>query len=85
VYLARRIRHWARLLQDGQVIPTSMRGKHIKVKSLLADEDVQQRILQHLRTVKFEFYLADFVCYVSDHVFPSLGISRETPIGFVTF
>jgi hypothetical protein len=64
VYLARRIRQWTRLLQSGQEIPASMRGKHIKVKSLLEDEDVQQRILQYLRTAKFEFYLADFIRYL---------------------
>jgi len=85
VYLARRIRHWARLLQNGQDIPTSMRGKHVKVKSLLEDEDVQHKILQYLRTSKFEFYLADFVQYVSNDVFPSLGISQATPIGYETF
>jgi len=85
VYLARRIRHWARLLQKGQVIPASMRGKHVKVKSLLEDEDVQHKILQYLRTSKFEFYLADFVNYVSNDVFPSLGISQTTPIGYETF
>jgi hypothetical protein len=85
VYLARRIRHWTCLLKKGQAIPTSMRGKHIKVQSLLDDEDVQQKILQYLRSEKFEFYLADFVRYVSNHVFPSLNISRATPIGYVIF
>ena len=81
VYLARQIRYWARLLRNGQDIPASKRGKHVKVKSLLEDEDVQHKILQYLRTSKFEFYVADFVRYVSDDVFPSLGISRTLPIG----
>lgn len=62
-----------------------MRGKHVKVKSLLEEEDVQHQILQYLRTSKFEFYLADFVRYVSDNVFPSLGIRRTTPIWYETF
>lgn len=84
-YLARRIRSWASGLSKGKEIPVSMRGKHAKVKSLLQEEDVQQEVLQYLRTSKFEFYLADFVRYVSDNIFPSLGISRTTPIGYETF
>ena len=62
-----------------------MRGKHVKVKSLLEDEDVQHEVLQYLRTSKFGFYLVDFVRYVSDNIFPRLGISRLTPIGYETF
>jgi len=85
VYLARQIRYWAHLLRNGQEILTSKCGKHVKLKSLLEDEDVQQKILQYLRTSKFEFYLADFVHYVSNNVFPSLGISQTTPIGYGTF
>lgn len=84
-YLARRIRSWAFGLQKGEDIPLSMRGKHVKVKSLLEDEDVQHQILDYLRTSKFEFYLADFVRYVSDNIFTSLGISRETPIWYAMF
>ena len=85
VYLARQIRYWASLLQNGQEIPASKRGKHVKVKSLLQEEDVQHKILQYLRTSKFEFYLADFVHYVSDDVFPSLGMSQTAPIGYEAF
>jgi len=84
-YLARRIRHWARLLQNGQEIPPSMRGKHVKLKSLLDDEDVQHKILQYLRMSKFDFYLSDFVNYVSNNVFPCLGISQNTPIGYEAY
>jgi hypothetical protein len=84
-YLARRIRSWASALHKGEELPVSMRGKHVKVKSLLEEEDVQHEVLQYLRTSKFEFYLADFVRYVSDNVFPRLGISRMTPIGYETF
>jgi len=85
VYLARRIRSWASVLSKGKEVPVSMRGKHVKVKSLLKEEDVQHEVLQYLRTSKFEFYLADFVQYVSNDVFPSLGISQATPIGYETF
>lgn len=81
-YLARRIRSWASVLQKGEEIPVSMRGKHVKVKSLLEDEDVQYEVLQYLRTSKFEFYLADFVHHVSNNIFPNLGINRMTPIGY---
>jgi hypothetical protein len=85
VYLARRIRSWASVLSKGEEVPVSMRGKHVKVKSLLKEEDVQHEVLQYLRTSKFEFYLADFVRYVSDDIFPKLGISRTMPIGYEAF
>jgi hypothetical protein len=84
-YLARRIRSWASLLYKGDDIPVSMRGKHVKVKSLLEEEDVQHEVVQYLRTSKFEFYLADFVHYVSHNVFPNLGISQETSIWYEHF
>jgi len=85
VYLARRIRSWASVLSKGEEVPVSMRGKHVKVKSLLKEENVQHEVLQYLRTSKFEFYLADFVHYVSDDIFPKLGISRTMPIGYEAF
>jgi hypothetical protein len=83
-YLARHIRSWASALHNGKEVPVSMRGKHVKVKSLLEDEDVQHEVLQYLRTSKFGFYLVDFVRHVSDNIFPRLGISRLTPIGYET-
>jgi hypothetical protein len=84
-YLARCIRSWSSALHKGENLPVSMRGKHVKVKSLLEDEDVQHEVLQYLRTSKFQFYLADFVRYVSDNVFPTLGISQTTAIGYEIF
>jgi hypothetical protein len=84
-YLARRIRGWTAMLRNGQEIPASMRGKHIKVRSLLEEEDIQQKILQYLRSKKFEFYLADFIQHVSNDIFPTLGISRSMPIGYEVF
>lgn len=81
IYLSRRIRSWTFALKNGQEVPVSMRGKHIKVKSLLDDEDVRNEIIEYLRFSKFEFYTVDFVRYVSDVIFPKLGINRATPIG----
>ena len=68
------------MLVQNQEIPISMRGKHIKVKSLLDDEDVRYEIINYLRINKFEFYLSDFINYVSNNVFPKLGIEHKTKI-----
>lgn len=80
-YLAQSIRGWTNILKDGGTLPESFRGKHPKVKSLLEDEDVRAEIISYLRKNKFEFYVADFVNYVSNDVLPKLGIERTKPIG----
>src|SRR5437016_151935 len=82
LYFARQLRSWARALANRQEIPSSMRGKHIKVNSLLDDEDVRYEIVKYLRTNKFEFYVSDFMNYVSDVVFPKLGIEHSIRIGY---
>ena len=40
------------------------------------------QIATYLRENKFEFYVADFIDYVKNIVFPSLGIEQETTIRF---
>lgn len=80
-YFARQLWSWAHILAKGEEIPNSMRGKHIKVHSLLEDEDIRNEIITYLRVNKFEFYLSDFVNYVSDVIFPKLGINYTTRIG----
>ncbi|RHZ81548.1 hypothetical protein Glove_118g21 [Diversispora epigaea] len=69
------------MLTNREEIPVSMRGKHIKVHSLLEDEDIKNEIVSYLRTNKFEFYLSDFVTYISDVIFPKFDIKRTTRIG----
>jgi hypothetical protein len=81
-YFARCLRVWEKLVKNGENIPISKRGKHCKIQSLLDDEDVQMQIAAYLRENKFEFYVADFVDYVKNTVFPSLGIEQETTIRF---
>lgn len=73
---------WEKLVKNGETIPISKRGKHCKIRSLLDDEDIQIKIKEYLRENKFEFYVADFVDYVKNTVFPSLGIEQETTIRF---
>jgi len=84
-YFARQLREWTCMLTQKQEIPISMRGKHVKVKSFLDDEDIRHEIINYLRINKFEFYLSDFVNYVSNFIFPKLGINRETKIAYVIF
>lgn len=81
-YFARCLRVWEKLVKNGETIPISKRGKHCKIRSLLDDEDIQIKIKEYLRENKFEFYVADFVDYVKNTVFPSLGIEQETTIRF---
>lgn len=81
-YFARCLREWEKLVKNGETIPISKREKHCKIKSLLDDEDVQMQIATYLHENKFEFYVADFVDYVKNVVFPSLGIEQETTIRF---
>ncbi|CAB4401464.1 unnamed protein product [Rhizophagus irregularis] len=79
-YFARCLREWEKLVKNSETIPISKREKHCKIKSLLDDEDVQMQIATYLHENKFEFYVADFVDYVKNVVFPSLGIEQETTI-----
>jgi hypothetical protein len=81
-YFARCLRVWEKLVKNGEKIPISKRGKHCKIRSLLDDEDVQMQITAYLRENKFEFYVADFIDYVKNTVFPSIGIEQETTIRF---
>ncbi|CAG8760203.1 7727_t:CDS:1, partial [Funneliformis caledonium] len=43
-YFACQLRKWTHMLAQNQEIPISMCGKHIKVKSLLDDEDIRHEI-----------------------------------------
>jgi len=79
-WFARCLRLWSRMLQNGESIPFSKRGKHCKVKSLLDDEGIQMQVTSYLREKKFEFYVADFVDYITNTIFPSLGIETKITI-----
>ncbi len=68
------------MLQNGETIPFSKREKYCKVKSLLDDEDIQMQVTSYLREKKFEFYVADFVDYVTNTIFRSLEIETKTTI-----
>ena len=68
------------MLQNRESIPFSKRRKHCKVKSLLNDEDIQMQVTSYLREKKFEFYVADFVNYITNTIFPSLGVETKTTI-----
>jgi len=79
-WFARCLRLWSHMLQNGESIPFSKRGKHCKIKSLLNDEDIQIQVTSYLREKKFEFYVADIVDYVTNTIFLSLGIKPKTTI-----
>ena len=73
---------WKKLIKNGESILISKREKHCKIKSLIDDEDIQMQIAAYLHENKFEFYVADFVDYIKNTVFPSLGVEQETTIRF---
>ncbi len=54
-----------------------MCGKYI-IHSLLEDEDIHNEIVTYLHVNKFEFYLSDFVNYISDVIFSKLSIDHTT-------
>ncbi|GES86721.1 hypothetical protein GLOIN_2v1489476 [Rhizophagus clarus] len=76
-YFARCLREWEKLVKNGKTILISKQGKHCKIKSLLDDENIQMQITTYLRKNKFEFYVADFIDYVKNVVFPSLEIKQK--------
>ena len=80
-YLAWSICEWTNILKDGGNLSELFRGRHPKIKSFLEDEDIQAEIVLYLHENKFEFYIADFVNYVLDVIFPKLGIDCTTRIG----
>jgi len=68
------------MLQNRESIPFFKQGKHCKIKSLLDDKDIQMQVTSYLQEKKFEFYIANFVNYVTNTIFPSLGIETKTTI-----
>src|SRR5207248_11778346 len=83
-WMSRLIRSWASQYKKNGTLVFSKNEKHQKIKSALNDEDVQIKISQYLRSSKFDFKIHDFINYVSEVIFPSLGYEREKKISKIT-
>ena len=83
-YQARLIRAWAQNFIMYRSIPTSMRGKHQKIKSLLGDEDIYQMITEYLWSVGCDVTVDKFKAYIEQEVFPSVGIENKKSISNTT-
>jgi hypothetical protein len=83
-YQARLIRTWTQNFVIYRSIPTSMRGKHQKIKSLLGDEDIYQMITEYLRSVGCDVTVEKFKEYIEQEVFPSVGIENKKSISNTT-
>jgi hypothetical protein len=77
---ARLIRTWANQFVADETLPSSRRGKHQKVKSLLYDEDVHKLLVEYLRSKKCDAGVKDFKKYIENEIFPLVGIEKETAI-----
>jgi hypothetical protein len=83
-YQARLIRTWTQNFVIYRSIPTSMRGKHQKIKSLLGDEDIFQMITEYLWSVGCDVTVDKFKEYIEQEVFPSVGIENKKSISNTT-
>jgi len=80
VNTARLIQKWTNDYIKTRTIPISKRGQHQKVKSLLGDEDVKMKIMEYLRSSKYEVTPKRLKEFVETDVFPSLGIESKKTI-----
>jgi len=78
--MARLIRSWAIQYQKNGEISMSKRGKHQKIKSIINDEDVKMKIARYLRGNRFTLSINNFIKFICDEVFPSLGYERRKEI-----
>lgn len=83
-YQARLIRAWTQNFVIYRLIPTSMRGKHQKIKSLLGDEDIYQMITEYLWSVGCDVTVDKFKAFIEQEVFPSVGIENKKSISNTT-
>ena len=83
-YQARLIRTWTQNFVIYRSIPTSMRGKHQKIKSLLGDEDIYQMITEYLWSIRCNITVNKFKKYIEQEVFSSVGIENKKSISNTT-
>jgi hypothetical protein len=83
-YQAHLIRAWTQNFVIYRSIPTSMRGKHQKIKSLLDDEDIYQMITEYLWNVGCNVTVDKFKKYIEQEVFSSVGIENKKSISNTT-
>ena len=83
-YQARLIRTWTQNFIMYCLIPTLMRGKYQKIKSLLDDEDIHQMITEYLWSVSCNVTVDKFKAYIEQEVFPSVRIENKKSILNIT-
>jgi hypothetical protein len=76
-YWGRCIIGWTDQWKANKKLVLSRRGKHPKIKNLLADSDVYLRISSWLRENKFDATPALLQKYVNQEVLPVIGVSNE--------
>ncbi len=82
-WFSRCIRSWAKSFMEFGNIPQGQKGKHL-VGSLLDDEDIQIKISSYLRKEKFNVTVEKFRQFITNDVFPSIGIENQEGIRFIS-
>jgi len=81
------IRAWAKQWMTQRIVPEFKRGLHVKVKSLLDDEDVDLAVSSYLRANKFAVTPQKLKKHLEEEIFPTLALSvspiiiREETVG----
>ncbi|CAG8559580.1 10897_t:CDS:2 [Dentiscutata heterogama] len=74
-WTARLIRTWGNQYTKTGTIQASKRGKHQKIRSLLLDEDIKNKLLEYLSFHKFKLSIPNLCDYVRDEIFPSAAFA----------
>jgi hypothetical protein len=82
-WFSRCVRSWAKSFMEFGNIPQGQKGKHL-VGSLLDDEDIQIKISSYLRKEKFNVTVEKFRQFITNDVFPSIGIENLEGIRFIS-
>ena len=78
---ARKIRTWADYFLRNSELSIHRQGKHIKVKSLIDDEDIRRRCLEYLRSQPNESITAQsFRLWICQHLHQAVGLVRPVEI-----
>lgn len=78
-WFAKCIRNWAKSFIESGDISYKKRGENLR-GSIIDDEDIQIKILSFLRKEKFNITISKFVEFVSNELFPGIGIENEITI-----
>jgi len=79
-YYACMLRRWAKYWISNEVIPYFKQGRHVKIRSLLEDEDVSLAIEVYLRENKFDVTPKLLKKYLEMELFPKMCLVKKTTI-----